>query len=186
MPDMSVSFLHELFEVDCAAGTLTWKRRPLSHFFSGKRNAGWKSANWNGRYAGKLAGSLDKNGYALVSIDRRLFGAHRLIWAMANDVWPVLEIDHVNGNRADNRIKNLREVTHVENCRNKSARSGFSSKYPGVSWIKRRQKWQAQIRIDGRLRHIGEFEDELKAASAYRVAAKAHGFTDRHTQPSIE
>ena len=83
---------------------------------------------------------------------------------------PVLT-DHINGNGLDNRRVNLRECTRQENNRNSRSRLGSSSRYLGVCWNKQMQKWQAGIKVGGRLRHLGYFAVETEAGSAYKAAA---------------
>ncbi len=96
---------------------------------------------------------------------------HRFIWESINGPIPgKLEIDHINGNPLDNRIENLRLVTTRRNQHNrKDQRDGkTSSKYPGVSWQKNRKKWQAHIRVNGRLEYLGMFDQEEEAYKAYQ------------------
>lgn len=83
-----------------------------------------------------------------------------------------LAVDHINGNGLDNRRKNLRLVTGTQNQQNqKPNRCGCSSQYKGVCWNKARRKWQATIKVDKKLRHLGCFERETDAALAYNAAA---------------
>lgn len=65
-------------------------------------------------------GSLDKDGYLIIKIKGKQFKAHRLVWFLCKGYFPVNEIDHINRNRLDNRIENLRDVTRLENARNKT------------------------------------------------------------------
>lgn len=83
---------------------------------------------------------------------------------------PGVKVDHRNGDTLDNRGCNLRFATDVEQNRNR--RGWGSSKYKGVCWHKRDQKWCAQIRVDGKKTHLGHFDDEEGAAFAYDVAAR--------------
>lgn len=86
----------------------------------------------------------------------------------------VLVVDHIDGNRLNNKSSNLQIVTHRENasiCFRKD-RSKFSSKYTGVSWFKRGEKWKAQIQINGKQTHIGLFDSEIDASNAYQNRLK--------------
>ncbi len=102
--------------------------------------------------------------------------AHRLVWAYHHDVVPYL-IDHINGNKADNRIENLRAATKTQNQQNTHKVRGKLSKYRGVTeWRgkKKRKRWHAQIRVNKKQLHIGDFNDEIEAAKAYNTAAVLH------------
>lgn len=81
-----------------------------------------------------------------------------------------LEADHINRNKLDNRRSNLRVVTRAENAQNMPKYRGSSSRFRGVHWAKKSNKWIAQARIDGRLRHLGCFDDEMEAARVAREA----------------
>ena len=81
------------------------------------------------------------------------------------------EVDHINGNCLDNRKTNLRIVTHRRNMHNMASHKDSSSKFRGVYWNKKEQKWAAQICLDGKRRHIGLFVSEFEAAKAYNREA---------------
>ncbi len=86
-----------------------------------------------------------------------------------------LETDHKNHDTLDNRRENLRTCTHSQNManqHNQSRKSTLSSRFKGVSWNSERQCWRANIRIDGRTRFLGQFDDEKDAASAYDAKAR--------------
>lgn len=127
----------------------------------------------NGRI--KLVGTLTSDGYIKVSIFGRNYFAHRLVWFYVNKVWPEKQIDHINGNRIDNRICNLRECTASENQQNRKAKPKHSSsKYLGVSWEVNRMKWKAALTLNG-VRVFEEFFDsEEEAHNKYKEAKMAH------------
>lgn len=77
-----------------------------------------------------------------------------------------LIVDHVNNNHLDNRLDNLQLITQRENT-SKDKRGG-SSQYVGVDWYKQNKKWRARIRINGKLKYLGLFKEELEAANAYK------------------
>lgn len=82
------------------------------------------------------------------------------------------DVDHKNGDVTDNRKKNIRLCSHLENMRNlKKPKHGVTSIFKGVSWDKRRNKWTVRIQIIEKYLFLGYFDDELKAAKAYNVAA---------------
>jgi hypothetical protein len=98
---------------------------------------------------------------------------------MFYDRWPD-ELDHINGDKGDNRIVNLREVTRAENNKNKSRYKQNSSGFTGVGWHKVTKKWAAKIRVDGRDYHLGVFAS-IEAAKEARAAAEKHyGFHENH------
>ena len=125
---------------------------------------------------GDIAGSLDGRGYCRIRIDGKKRRAHRLAWLYMHGKWPLGEIDHINGFPADNRISNLRDVSHTENTRNvhKPNRDNASSKFRGVHWHRRDLKWTAQIRANGTIKYLGAFATEEAAAAAYVAAKKIH------------
>lgn len=105
---------------------------------------------------GKKSGSLNFYGYLDIGINKKLVKAHRLAWLFYYGEWPIGQIDHINGNRSDNRIKNLRNVTHQENQMNKNIHR--KGKLVGSSFYKRTGKWHSCIRINKKAVHIGYFK----------------------------
>ena len=101
----------------------------------------------------------------------KILRMHRLI--MGLDFGDKRQSDHINGNGLDNRRSNLRICTNQQNQFNQEPRIG-SSKYKGVHWHKRDNKWQAQIRIDSNPKHLGLYDNEEDAALAYNLAAQEH------------
>ncbi len=83
-------------------------------------------------------------------------------------------VDHIDSKRRNNNWENLRYATHTENNRNRSKRANASSNYYGVCWVKNREKWKAQISINGTVVNLGSFVDEKEAAAAFNAAALVH------------
>ena len=83
-------------------------------------------------------------------------------------------VDHIDGDRTNNHHENLRYATHAENARNKSKRANTTSKYYGVCFHKKANKWNAQIQIEGRRTNLGFFTDEKEAAAVFNKAAVEH------------
>ena len=139
------------------------------------------SAQWNGRYADKPAfTSVNGMGYRTGRLNRQQFQAHRVIWAIANGEWPDDEIDHINGDRADNRLHNLRAVDRRGNMTNLALRTDNTSGVAGVYWARDRGKWAAQINDGTKMKSLGRFES-FDAAVAARKAAEAEiGFHPNH------
>ena len=125
---------------------------------------------------GLEAGTLLKSGYVQLAVNGRFYRAHRVIWAMHYDVVPEF-IDHINRNRADNRLENLRPASKAENAQNRGITSMNSSGVIGVSPCRRTGKWQAQIKCMGVHRHLGRFDTVVEAEAAYRHAkSELHKF----------
>jgi topoisomerase IA-like protein len=108
-----------------------------------------------------------------------MFAVHRLIWKLLYNSEPD-EIDHINGDRADNRAANLRSVCKTENCRNQRLRSDNTSGHVGVSWDKRKSRWLAKIVVDGKERHIGSFHRREDAEKARQRTQSQLGFHPNH------
>jgi len=116
---------------------------------------------------------------------KRQFSLHRLAWLYVHGELPEF-IDHVNHNRSDNRIDNLRSVTRVENNRNKSISKHNTSGVLGVSWHKRQEKWVAGIKVDYKKKHLGSFTDINDAIRARKEAEIKYGFHTNHGEKAKE
>lgn len=108
-------------------------------------------------------------GYAAVNVGGGMLRAHRIIYAIVHGEMPG-EIDHIDGNPMNNRIENLRDVSHSVNMHNSKKSKDNTSGFPGVYWHSQHQKWYACIRADGRLIHIGYFDDFDEAVQARKLA----------------
>ena len=113
-----------------------------------------------------------KNGYIYLSVDGTRYLAHRLAWLWVYGAWPKHTVDHIDRNRLNNCIGNLRDVTHRTNTHNQTMRNTNTSGYTGVVWSKQTNKWIAQIKAGGRCHNLGHYPD-IKQASAAYLAAKA-------------
>ncbi|MCV5094213.1 HNH endonuclease [Escherichia coli] len=147
----------------------------------------WKPRNgvsktWNSRYAGKRAGCLHKrSGYIHVGFNRRIYQEHRIIWEMHNGPIPEgMEIDHIDHNKVNNHIENLRLVTCQDNNHNRSRNHNNKSGCAGVYWLERLRKWCAVIRINGKLKHLGVFKSKDDAIKARQEAEIKYGFHPNH------
>lgn len=133
--------------------------------------------------AGSVAGSLNK-GYLLITIDGKRYRAHRLAWLYVHGCMPK-EIDHINGNRSDNRIINLRNVTRSENSKNHCVPSNNKSGVMGVYWNKAASKWQAYIKLNGKPRYLGVFADKFDAICSRKSAEYKLGFHENHGRMQV-
>lgn len=123
---------------------------------------------------GKQVGYLDDNGYVRIKLSANAYErAHRLAWLFVHGNLPPGEIDHIDGDRANNRIANLRAVSRMENQHNRSTpkRDARTAKVIGVSWFKPAQKWRAQIQVAKKKIHLG-YHDTIEEAHAAYVKAK--------------
>ena len=138
------------------------------------------SNRWKAQFAGKEAFTAVCGGYRIGSVDDAKFKAHRIAWAIHYGELPSGQIDHKNGVRSDNQIENLRLATQQENMRNRTINRNNTSGTCGVSWCKRQKKWKAQIKVGGRLIHLGYFQSIDDAKAAREAASVRYGFSDRH------
>lgn len=124
-----------------------------------------------GRFAeGEVAGSLNGAGYLVVTADGVRLLAHRVAFAIAYGQWPQGQIDHIDGDRTNNRLLNMRDVPAVVNCQNqRRARGVTASGLLGVS--RQRSRWKAEIKVNGKKRYLGAAATPEEAHALY-VEAK--------------
>ena len=125
--------------------------------------------------AGMRAGGLMQHGYRTISVVRHRYYEHRLVWLYVHERWPTLDIDHINGNRADNRLANLREVTRRVNLENQwLARRDSKSGLRGVHWSASHKAFLAQLQVRGRNVYLGQFDTAEEAHQAYLDAKRKY------------
>lgn len=131
---------------------------------------------WNSRYAGKTAFStVLSNGYLSGSINKKTLLAHRVAWAIYYGYFPACDIDHINMDKKDNRIENLRLSTRSQNMFNRGKQLNNTSGYKGVSLHKPTGKWDARICVEKEKIYIGLFDTPELAHKAYcKMANKLH------------
>jgi len=170
LPD--ADFLRKALRYERKTGLLFWRRRPEDHFPNVI-----VAASWNARWPGKAAFDCihRASGYKHGKIDGANYKAHRIIWKLVHGCDPI-GIDHINGNKADNRLENLREATQAENCKNMGFSKANKSGHIGVAWSRRRRKWVAHIRS----RHIGYYCSKAEAIAARKAAEALLGFHPNH------
>jgi hypothetical protein len=151
----------KIFDYDKNKGELYWKVKPSQRIKIGN------GAGWNGQ------------GYRLFCYQNKKYLVHRLIWLIENGMDPIGDIDHLNGNRADNRIENLRECTRRQNTSNKEChRKGHLvgtcfRKLENIKIISQRfliKPWQAKIQLNGKVFYLGSYFTQQEAHQAYLKA----------------
>lgn len=137
----------------------------------------WKAGTARGRHSNPVAGSVNRLGYRQIKIGKKSYLAHRIVWAIVHGVWPRKHVDHIDGSKDHNAVTNLRLVTASQNMQNlavtgRRSVSGLvgASYVPGTS--RRRECWEARIKVNGVSQHIGRFKSPEAAHAAY-ISAKA-------------
>jgi len=128
----------------------------------------WKKTQGR-KIAHRAAGCLSK-GYVLVGLEGKLRPAHRLIYLLHHGHCPQF-LDHIDGNRSNNKLENLRPATANENARNCKIPTHNTSGHKGVCWDAGRNKWMAYITINNKFKSLGRFEKIEDASEAYKKAA---------------
>lgn len=149
----------------------------------------WKVYVGGNSRPGSVAGCLSTHskGYVTVSLFGRRYLAHRLAWFIHYGVWPTGLIDHRNGQEADNRLDNMRDVDFSQNVINRPIPSNNTSGVKGVHFNRRRGKWVATITANGKTTALGHHETREAAAAAYERAARhIHGEFARHAASNEE
>jgi hypothetical protein len=125
---------------------------------------------------GSVAGNVNRNGYCYIGLYREVYRAHRLAWLYVTGKNPTRQIDHINGNKSDNRFANLREASNLKNTRNRNLNSNNKSGYRGVSWAAHANKWVAHVMAKGKRKKLGYYKTALSASKAFQAYAKKnHG-----------
>lgn len=126
---------------------------------------------------GRIAGCVPADsGYRLIRVLQRNYRAHRLAWLYMTGEFPNSQIDHANGDRADNRWKNLRLASQSQNNANAKLRKNNSTGLKGVEIHKQSGKWCARIAFNGTSKYLGIYDCPAAAHFAYLIAAdKLHG-----------
>lgn len=167
--------LRLLLDYDDNLGVLYWKERGPAWFQN-------KTAHsmWSARCAGRVAfGTPTNQGYQHGKLDGRSFKTHRIIWKLVYGYDPV-QIDHINGDRSCNRLDNLRDVSNAENSKNRRVQKNNKSGVPGVVWLKRENRWNARIKVNGQFISLGNFTEASLAAAARKAAERRYGFHENN------
>lgn len=162
-PLPSSDILRQRLDYDPESGQLLWK--------TGRRKGlpAFSTMNDQGYLVGQAGGG-----------SRRVLKAHRIAWVIYHGREPNGQIDHVNGDKSDNRIANLRDVSQEINQRNVGRTANNTSGCAGVYWHARDRRWRATIMVDGKHISLGGYPDKEGAVEARKQAQLRYGFTDRH------
>jgi hypothetical protein len=133
----------------------------------------WSEVTSNRIKKDTIAGTLTEHGYRFVSINKKRVYVHRLIFFIFNGYYPKY-IDHINGDRSDNRIENLRECTNSQNSANKNKLATNKSGYKGVHFVRSVGKYRAQITLDSKVKHLGYYETAEQASEKYNFEFTKH------------
>lgn len=154
--DLPASYVREILSYDAETGVFTW-RKPTN----------------TATRIGDVAGGTHPDGYRVISIGGLKYSEHRLAYLWMTGEWPSDDVDHVDGNRANNAWDNLRACTCAENAQNLARPRTNSSGAIGVTWNKSCKKWQSSIRRLGKSHYLGLFDTVEEAAQAYLSAKSA-------------
>lgn len=145
----------------------------------------WKVDRQNIAKKGMVAGSSASDNYLVLTLFNKQYKAHRIAWMYEYGHFPKDNIDHINGNKKDNRIINLRDVTSLINHKNMSIDKRNKSGKTGVTWHKLSKKWITNISVDKRLVHLGYFENIEDAIKVRQEAENKYSFHMNHGRDKI-
>ena len=140
----------------------------------------WKINAANNVKIGYKAGFANTFNYRIVGINGKNYKIHRIVFLMHYGYLPRI-LDHIDGNRSNNKIENLREANFIQNAQNAKIQKNNKSGFKGVSWDKNNNKWRVCVSIDGKQKHIKFFDDlELADLVAQEARNKYHGNFAKH------
>lgn len=160
--DLSHDYLLKRLDYNPETGEFTWKPKVGGPRINGR---------FNGRMAGRVAGHSHSSGYIELALDGVKYYAHRLAWFYTHGEWPPEDIDHIDRDRGNNRVSNLRLATRSQNLRNTVVRPYSKTGVKGVKFCKKIGKYVATITLLGQAKYLGLFDDKESAGAAYREAA---------------
>ena len=164
MADITQDYLKQILDYDPSTGVFRWK---LSISRIAK--------------VGAEAGSPNNFGYIRIGIKGKSHLAHRLAWVYFHGEWPQKWVDHIDGDKKNNRINNLRQASASENTHNTRTNRNKSSGTRGVDWHKKYGKWMARIQVEGKRKTIGFFDNLEDAAKARKDAESLISLGDTRT-----
>ncbi|MDV5822285.1 HNH endonuclease signature motif containing protein [Sphingobium naphthae] len=176
--DITPELCRQLLRYEPETGKLFWRPRGIEFFQKGRMQKRAHSA-WNAQNANKEAFTSLSQGYKQGSILDVRLRAHRVIFAIVYGRVPEC-VDHINGDKCDNRIDNLREVTHELNMKNVIKPTRDREIEPGVYFCQTRKKWRARANVRCSSKTLGTFDSYEDAVAKRRDFARQNGYTERH------
>lgn len=164
--NITAEYLRQILDYDPSTGQFRWRPRPREMFTSDRAHAAWSA-----RFAGKIAGNSPADDYSRINVGGKIYHTHRLAWLYCNGDLPD-EIDHIDGDRSNNAIKNLRAATHSQNACNTPLRrhnrlGEKNIKYDGISY-------RVTIKAGGKIAFDKRFATLEEAREAYAREAVRH------------
>lgn len=180
MNRVSVDLLNACVTLDKSTGYLYWKNRPVWTFNQGKYDIKREAHRWNSRHEGFQAfNTLSKYGYLSGRLSGVSLYSHRVVWAVYHGDFPELWLDHLDGNRSNNKIENLREVSYKDNNKNSSLRSDNKTGCVGVTV--RQSKFIVNIKdCFGKQIQLGTFKTLEEAIFKRKSAEADYGYHVNH------
>jgi len=174
--EITQEYLAQCFYYNPISGVLRWRKdRPLNHFASNQAHKAWHT-----KYAGEVTGSpRGMSNYLNVGFNESTYMVHRLIWMLEFGDWPH-NIDHIDGDKQNNRLANIRTASPKENARNAALSSRSTTGITGVSKNKITGRYRAHIGIDGNRVMIGSYDTIAEAEAARGAANLMVGFHKNH------
>lgn len=172
---ISIDDLRTMVRLDVETGRLYWLQRDR-RFFPDDRACN----SWNAQNPGKEAFAINSNGYRQGSLFGKKVYAHVIVFAIHHGRWPSGAIDHISGDRLDNRPENLRDVSHIENMRNQPISRASTTGHTGVHFSAKRSRYEAHITISGKTKHLGRYRTISEALAARKLAEREYGFHANH------
>ena len=187
--ELSIELLNKIISYNAETGTLLWKEMSIETGAAlGKNTRG--IIIFNSKVAHTAISNITNQGYVRLSIrikgNKHEYRAHRVAWALHYGEWPVGDMDHINGDRADNRIENIRLVSISDNQRNLCMPKNNTSGQMGVHYDKRIKKWIARISDKNKKVQLGSYvllEDAIKVR---KKAEKDYGYHENHGRKAVK
>lgn len=138
----------------------------------------WLVGSFKGKQAGCVSGNLPDDGYWIIRINKKTYQAHRLAYLYVYGEFPRILVDHIDRNRTNNKLDNLRQSTDALNSKNQTIYKNNVTGYHGVTAHGKR--WRARINVNGNKIHLGVFDTIEEAANKRREVELQFGFSITH------